>query len=443
MAHFAILCPAEGGHMLSMGPVGQELVRRGHRVTLMAPEDAAPLAKVLDLPLHVVDPGAIQYPTSLVLDRSPWLGAGAADVSLGQHFRWYAEVLLKVLPPALRELEVDGLVVDHTVSAGGTAADHVGIPFVTVHSAMFWNEEPGVPPACTGWAYRSGRLAEWRNRLGYLGWRRFIQPTVNEINRHRRQWGLARLRGIDDTFSSLAQISQLFPEFDYPRKRLPDTFHYIGSLTADRRLNADHAFPWDRLDGRPLIFASAGTLTMHEDNGSVLPRIMSACADLDAQVVLALGICSDEEQGTSLREHLGVIPDNAVVVDFAPQLALLDRASLLITHAGVNTVLEAISRAVPMVALPRGYDQPAMGSRIAHSGVGLLGSFRSSTAAQIREMVKRVLGEDSFRRRARELQTAIRAAGGVSRTADIAEEAIVTRRPVRNGVRLTKEIALG
>ena len=314
---------------------------------------------------------------------------------------------------------------------------------MTVHSAVRWNEDPGIPPACTGWSYQPGRLAEWRNRLGYLGWHRFIQPTVNAINGHRRQWGLAPLGGIDDTYSSLAQIAQLFPEFDFPRQQLPDTFHYIGSLTADRQLGTDHNFPWDRLDGRPLIFASLGTVIMNEDNLSVFPRILSACAGLDAQLVLALGNWSGEEEGKLMRERLGAIPDNALVVDFAPQLALLDRARLLISHAGVNTVLEAISRAVPMVALPRGYDQPAMGSRVAHSGVGLLGSFRYSTVPQLREMIKRVLIEDSFRQSARQLQTDMRAAGGLNRAADIAEEALVTRRPVRRGVRLTNEMTLG
>lgn len=77
MAHFAILCPGEGGHMLSMGPIGQELVRRGHRVTMMGPPHAAPFAKGLDLPLHVLDEETVPYPTSSMLERAPWLGGGA------------------------------------------------------------------------------------------------------------------------------------------------------------------------------------------------------------------------------------------------------------------------------------------------------------------------------------------------------------------------------
>ena len=106
---------------------------------------------------------------------------------------------------------------------------------------------------------------------------------------------------------------------------------------------------------------------------------------------------------------------------------------MLITHAGVNTVLEALCRGVPMVALPRSVDQPGMGTRIAHAGVGLLASFQQSTPGQIRALVQRVLAEDSFRRRAKELQKALIAAGGVNRAADIAEEALTTGRPVRRG----------
>ena len=137
-----------------------------------------------------------------------------------------------------------------------------------------------------------------------------------------------------------------------------------------------------------------------------------------------------DEHDESLREQLGPIPDNAIVIDFAPQLDLLDRAALLISHAGTNTVLQAVGRGVPMVALPRSADQPAVASRVAYAGVGLLGSFWRPNAEEIRVLVQRVLGEDSFRRRAKELQQAMLHAGGVSRAADVAEEALLTRRAV-------------
>ena len=64
------------------------------------------------------------------------------------------------------------------------------------------------------------------------------------------------------------------------------------------------------------------------------------------------------------------IPPNTVVVRIAPQIELLKRAALCITHAGLNTALEALAQGVPMVAIPTGYDQPGVPARIAYHGVG-------------------------------------------------------------------------
>ena len=34
-----------------------------------------------------------------------------------------------MVPPALRELGVEGVIVDQTLPAGGAAAEHLGLPF--------------------------------------------------------------------------------------------------------------------------------------------------------------------------------------------------------------------------------------------------------------------------------------------------------------------------
>jgi len=334
--------------------------------------------------------------------------------------------VLQLVPPAIKELGIDGLIVDHVVAGGGTAAERAGIPFVTICSAVLWHKEAAVPPSYTRWAYRENSLARLRNRIGYTGWRWFTWPTLAIVNRYRKLWKLRPFHNIDETYSPLAQISQMCPGFDFPRRDLPGHFHYIGSLTTDRR-DKDQTFPWDRLDGRPLVFASLGTVP-DPANGRVFKKILNSCNGLDAQLVLALGKWNDE--GDMLREALGPIPDNALVVDFAPQLALLDRAAALVTHAGVNTVLESLCRGVPIVALPRSADQPAMGSRVAHAGAGLLGSFRRSSSREVKMLVERVLHEETFRRQAQQLQGAMRAAGGLVRAADLVEEALISGRPV-------------
>jgi MGT family glycosyltransferase len=164
-------------------------------------------------------------------------------------------------------------------------------------------------------------------------------------------------------------------------------------------------------------------------NLRVLRKIPQACADLDAQLVLALGKWNDNDKHT-VRDKLGSFPGDPLIVDFAPQLALLEKASVLITHSGINTVMEALTRRVPMVALPRSADQPGMGARVEYSGVGLRGSFAHSTPQQVTQLVDRVLREDTYRNRAGELNQAITATGGLNRAGQITEQALTTGQPV-------------
>ena len=68
----------------------------------------------------------------------------------------------------------------------------------------------------------------------------------------------------------------------------------------------------------------------------------------------------------SSSKQIGPVPSNAIVVQQAPQLELLKRATVCITHAGLNTVLESLAQGVPQVAIPITYDQPGVAARIAH-----------------------------------------------------------------------------
>jgi zeaxanthin glucosyltransferase len=85
----------------------------------------------------------------------------------------------------------------------------------------------------------------------------------------------------------------------------------------------------------------------------------------------------------------GPVPSNVIVVDQAPQIELLKRATLCITHAGLNTALESLAYGVPMVAIPIGYDQFGVAARIAYHGVGeSLGSTASQSTPCTRSFKK-------------------------------------------------------
>lgn len=386
---------------------------------------AAPILEQLQLPFHPLEFDQVPWPKDLFLRTV--FGLFGADWQIGfrRSFAVGAEEVLISVPPILKELAIDGVVIDQVMAGGGTAAERAGLPFVTVCTAPPWNEDPGQPPPFTLWPYEDSPRARLRNRLGYAAWRWSMWPTLAVLNRYRRAWGLRRFRLMDDSYSPLAQISQLFPEMDFPRSVMPGCFHYVGSLAADRHYTAE-GFPWEKLDGRPLIYASLGTVA-EPMNRPVYPKIAAACQGLPAQLVLTRGKWDEESAG---QEATYDLPGDPLVVDFAPQLALLDRAAVMITHCGLNTTLEAISRGVPMVAMSRNADQPGNAARIVYSGAGLWAPFHHGTPQELRAVIQRVLGEEKFRRRAGELQQAMRAAGGARRAAEIVEEALLSRRPV-------------
>jgi len=424
MAHLAVYALEHTGHFFPVGAVARALRERGHRVSVISAPAAAPFARQLDLPLHLLEPEGIRYPwTPVTWAALSTVGAGGLAVWRNVYAH-DAEVTLRRLPPLLEPLGVEGLVSDQLCPAAGSVADHLGIPHVTICVAVPWNEDPTVPPQFTGLPYSTRFTARLRYRAHYASWRWFIGPTRRMINRFRQQWKLPPFGRIDDAYSPLAQISQLFAEFDYPRRDLPACFHYVGSLSSCRPSQSD-GFPWEKLDGRPIVFASLGT-TNDGRNWAVYPRIAAACADLPVQLVLSFGRVDDDDQH---REPVRRMAQNALVVDFAPQLAMLQRAAVMVTHAGGNSTLECLSHGVPLLALPRDNDQPGLAQRIQQTGAGLRGSLRLTTA-EIRHMLGRLLSEESFRRRARELQRANAAAGGAARAACLVEQAVATRQPV-------------
>src|SRR5262249_49483026 len=149
--------------------------------------------------------------------------------------------------------------------------------------------------------------------------------------------------------------------FDFPRAGWPPQFHHTGPFHDGERLE-EMPFPWEELTARPLIYASMGTLA----NGlaHVHRAILEATRSLsEMQVVLSIG-------ANISPDDLGTLPVNTIVVRRAPQLALLKRVALCITHGGLNTVLESLALGVPMVAIPSCFDQPGVAARIAYHGVG-------------------------------------------------------------------------
>jgi MGT family glycosyltransferase len=160
----------------------------------------------------------------------------------------------------------------------------------------------------------------------------------------------------------------------------------------------------------------------------VYKTVLQATGKLsEIQVVLSVG------KNVKL-DDLGNIPSNVIVVRTAPQIELLKRAALCITHAGLNTALESLGQGVPMVAIPIGYDQPGVAARIAHHGVGEFLEIKDLTVERLQHLIQKVLDNPSYRDKARWFQKVIAQTCGLDVAADAIEQAFKETQRVGSAV---------
>lgn len=415
MARLGAFCFPGTGHLNPMTALAHSLELRGHQVVLFGIPDTE--AQVRAAKIEFCTIGADDYPPGTLQKLDEQLarlkGLAAFRFTL-QRVRDSAQMVLRDGPEAVRAAKIDALLVDEAEFAGNVA-DYLGLPWVSVALIPPLVQDDRFPPFWFGWPAGQDALSRLRNRFAIRFLSRMAAPIFWDINRQRIAWGLKPFVHAEEALSPLAQVTQLPEalEFTVAGKK-PPGLHYTGPFVHARQRPAID-FPWDRLDGRPLLYASLGTL----QNGSeaIFKTIASACAGIDAQLVISLGGGLDPSQ-------LGALDGNPLVVRFAPQLEILKRATLVITHAGLNTVLESLSEGVPLVAIPLGNDQPGVAARVKARGAGLVVPPRRLKPATLRRAVLRVLQEDHYRQAARAVQATIQPMDGPGRAAEIIEQVL-------------------
>ncbi len=422
MARIAMVVPVWIGHLNPMTTLGRELQRRRHDVTVLSFPDAAERIGKAGLNHEVI--GSAIFPIGgweqTTRKLSVLQGMAAAYFTI----RWLgriAQVMLTELPERLRKGRMDGLVMDQVCYGAECSAEAAEVPLAVACNALPVHLQPDIPLHTETWPHSTGRLAMLRNHMVHHLIVRLANPFVNKIREVRlargQSWDL--WRQLNEIPPSLAQVAQLPACLDFPRRHAPDHFHHTGPWHEPKDAQRD-GFDWSWLDGRPLIYASLGTLQNGLDH--LYQIILDACADLPVQLVLTLG----REGGNRPAR----IPANAQVLGYGPQLALLQHAELVITHAGLNTTLEALAQGLPMVALPIANEQPGIAARIRHAGVGEWLAIRGLSQARLSAMLRKIHLNPPYRERAQACAAEIARVNGLNRAAEIIEEAVTQRRRI-------------
>jgi zeaxanthin glucosyltransferase len=414
-----IAYPASG-HLYPMTALARKLQSRGHEVICIGVRDTESIVRAAGLTF--VPYCEEEFPAGSLGEAyapvATMHGIEVVNYTCEKVFAPLTRAALKHLPQTLKETGVEALVMDTIHFFLELVPINMSIPYVHVCCALHLDFSGSTPPFIFNWRHEATPEALGRNIEGVYRTVQTLLPVLAEATHYVDSNGLrSDWQEPGSTLSKLAIITQTPKEFDFPGIPWPAQFHYAGPLH-DGEGREPVPFPWEKLNGKPLIYASLGTLVNGLDHA--YKAILEGAKEL-AEVQLVLSVGQSVNPG-----DLRPIPSDAIIVRTAPQLQLLKRAALCVTHAGLNTTLEALARGVPMVALPIGYDQPGVAARIEYHGVGKSLEVPALTGKQMLKATREVLENPNYRERARYFQRVIGETRGLEVAADRIEEAFQT-----------------
>lgn len=371
MSRFLIVVPPLAGHTLPTLAVAAELTRRGHEVVWTGPPQVRSLL-----------PGCARLfetdglPPVEVTSAAHGLRGAAAFQFLWDGFLLpLARVMVPGVDAAVNALAPDVLLVDQQALAGAVVAQRHGLPWATSATTSAELVDPfALMPKLGEWALE--RMAT----LGSTGDLRFSEHLVLAF-----------------TTSALVGAEREFPPH----------YSFVGPSIGARPPMVD--FPYGWLDpARPHVLVSLGTVNAHV-GGRFFAAAAEAFAGLDAQAVI-------------VAPHHVEAPANVLVRAAVPQLDLLRHIHAVVSHAGHNTVCEALAHGVPLVVAPIRDDQPIVAQQVVDAGAGVRVKFGRVSAGELAAAVTEVLTEPSYRAAAARVSSSFASAGGASAAADRLEK---------------------
>jgi MGT family glycosyltransferase len=399
LAQIVFLSVPAYGHLNPVLPIIAELVRRGHRVTVF---DEPPFEQVC----RAVGAEFVAYPRAMSMEDMAAVLLRGDLIETFELFVRAAAPLYDFCLRMLRRNRPDALVIDGIALWGEMVGRRLHIP--TIVTSPFF---------AYGLSRESGSrelrqmLASLVRRLGpiVVNWVRVGLKGVHLLPLH---WPLLPMRG---DLTLLLTSRALHP----PSRMFEDPRWVFTGASIDPRTRSD-SFDFARLDGRPVIYVSLGTLIFGKSD--FYERCMAALADYPAQVLMSVG------RGTDLARFADA-PANFIVAQSFPQLDILQRAAMFITPAGLNSVHEALWYGVPMVAVPQHFEQLHNAEAMSAGGAGLTLSDESNggivSSARLRAAVETIAADlPGYRQRATKLGESLRDGGGYVEAANRIEKMI-------------------
>ncbi|MBX3016064.1 MAG: hypothetical protein KF832_31370, partial [Caldilineaceae bacterium] len=364
------------GHINPTLPVVAELVRRGERVIYYATDLFRPKIEATGAIFRSYGPQAI-FERKLAYGGMLGGMAGLMEAT---------EEILPTLLPQVRDDRPDYLLLEAHSVPGNLIQRILQLPAMTLCSMFAFNERLIPPSQLVRFLY--GQAPQAAVLDGLLG----LNHYVAVAQRVSKRYGV-RCPNMIDYLSNVQPLNIVFTSREFQiggDRAFDERYHFVGPAVAPRIEAASTGsddFPWADLTGQPLIYISMGT--MYNAEADFYHTCFDAFADSPYQVVLSIGQRIADE---ALRSA----PANFIVRRHVPQLELLQRAALFITHGGMNSANEGILYHVPMIVLPQQADHYVVAQQIGELGAGIVLDRAQATSERLQTLATQVITDPSY-----------------------------------------------
>lgn len=282
---------------------------------------------------------------------------------------------------------------------GQILAEELGKPCIRQFSMFAWNEHvvnTFIKNSRMWYVLRSHFVRKLITRNSSHGVKIKYGEMISEINNN--------IPSLNIVFTS-RQFQLYESEFD-------DRFQFVGPSIAARTSDAN--IPYQEMK-KHIIYVSMGTVL--GKNKDIYQTCIKAFADEEVTVIMSLGKYIK-------KESLGCIPNNFYVYTSVPQLEVLQKSSLFITHGGMNSVNESIYYSVPMLVAPIGGDQPTIADRVEELGLGKRIEGNKITSDKLKKISFELMNMEQYRDNLRLHSDYMKKSGGINKAVELIENVI-------------------
>jgi len=410
MTKIAMICPPLEGHLNPMKSIAYLLLEKGIEPVFIGIIDASD--KVNDFE-HIII-GKQVFPRGsleLVLrEITRSRGFKMGRVWQKKFLHNWSKVVCKELPTVLERNNIDLMVIDQLDPASALVADKCKIKFITACNAMAIVLHRDIPLFFTSYDYteKPSYIRHIWEKWMLIFTNLILKKDTKILNKYRKKWNMEKRIGMNRYFamSKIATFSQQSPLLEFPLTDINKNWAYCGPIRNTQTTNYD--LPVVPKDDIKNVYISLGSI-----QGSRLDLLMETaknCKEMGLRPIIA-------HAGRLDKNHIQDLEKYALVFDYIKQPEIFEICDFLISHCGLNTVLDALSFGRPIIAIPLGIEQAAIATKITRTGSGIM--LKRFSRKNIQKAIIEITSNLEYSLNAKRIQKDIELSGGAKRAANI------------------------